>query len=648
MPKPLNGNGRYMAGLDGLRALAVFAVIVYHLNDNWAPGGLLGVGVFFVLSGYLITDILIAQWKRDGKIDWKDFWLKRVRRLMPALIVTIVIVMAWITLLDRSQLTPLLRGEVLSTLLYVNNWWRIFHEVSYFSSFGPPSPFGHFWSLAVEEQFYLLWPLLLVIGLHFSPRRWRLLGLTFGLALISALAMALLYETGTDPSRVYYGTDTRAFALLIGAALAMIWPSRNLSVKAAPQARLLLDCIGAAGLVTIVVMIWLTDPYDSFLYRGGFVLLSVATAAVVAVLAHPVSRLGKVLGWKPLRWLGVRSYGIYLWHYPVIVLTSPVVNTGETSIVRSILQVIASVVLAALSWRFIEEPIRNGGLGKRKMRRNRVSIGRNMASVYKLLILMLFLVSITSCASNMATRTVSQGVGNLQTEGTASPNSQQEFAAALDSKEHSGLDGSLPPDHPVCSDDYTRPDDKLISEPNDSKQSIETLELDTGQRVTAIGDSVMLDVAPYLKNLLPGITINGKVGRQLSEAQDVVDQLKTNGKLGDVVIIELGTNGPFSEKTLVNLLNSLKDVRQIVLVNTRVPRPWEQVVNSALEEAANQFSNVTLVDWYAASANKDSYFARDGVHLVEEGAKVYASLMVEAIKPQQNGDTGSRTTVTDR
>ncbi|RAT94139.1 acyltransferase family protein [Brevibacillus sp. Leaf182] len=647
MPKPLNGNGRYMAGLDGLRALAVFAVIVYHLNVGWAPGGLLGVGVFFVLSGYLITDILLAQWKRDGKIDWKDFWLRRGRRLMPALLVTITVVMVWITLLDRSQLTQL-RGEVLSTLLYVNNWWRIFQEVSYFSSFGPSSPFGHFWSLAVEEQFYLLWPLLLVISLHFSPRRWRLLALTLALTLVSALAMALLYEPGIDPSRVYYGTDTRAFALLIGAALAMIWPSRSLSVKAAPRARLLLDCIGAAGLVTIVVMIWLTDPYDSFLYRGGFVLLSVATAAVVAVLAHPVSRLGKVLGWKPLRWLGVRSYGIYLWHYPVIVLTSPVVNTGETSIVRSILQVIASVVLAALSWRFIEEPIRNGGLVKRKMRKNRVSIGRNMASVYKLLVFMLFLVSITSCASNMATSTVSQGDGNLQTDGTASPNSQQEFAAALDSKEHSGHDGSLPPDHPVCPDDYRRPDLKLISEPNDSKQPVETLEPDSGQRVTAIGDSVMLDVAPYLKNLLPGITINGKVGRQLSEAQDVVDQLKTNGMLGDVVIIELGTNGPFSEETLVNLLNSLKDVRQIVLVNTRVPRPWEQVVNSALEEAANQFSNVTLVDWYAASANKDSYFAWDGVHLVEEGTKVYASLIEEAIKPQQNGDTQSGTTVTVR
>ncbi|USG68268.1 acetyltransferase [Brevibacillus ruminantium] len=624
MPKPLNSNGHYMPGLDGLRALAVFAVIIYHLNVNWAPGGLLGVGVFFVLSGYLITDILLAQWKRNGRLDWKDFWVRRMRRLMPAMLVMVSVVMAWIALFDRSQLSAL-RGDVLSALLYVNNWWRIFHEVSYFSSFGPPSPFGHFWSLAVEEQFYLIWPLLLVIGLRFAPQRWRLLGMTLALALVSALIMALLYEPGTDPSRVYYGTDTRAFALLIGAALAMIWPSRKLSVKAAPQARLILDSIGVAGLVTIVVMIWLTDQYDSFLYQGGFVLLSISSALVVAVLAHPVSRLGKALGWKPLRWLGVRSYGIYLWHYPLIVLTSPTVNTDGTSIVRSILQVGASVVLAALSWRFIEEPIRNGGLGKawkqmraQKKQRERVQISRKIASVCKLLVLLMSLVSITSCASGPTAGSVPHDTGDLQTDGTASPYPDQNGAARPDA-ERPGLDGTKQPEG--------------VSEPNNSKESVETPKPDTGQGVTAIGDSVMLDIAPYLQDLLPGITIDGKVGRQMSQAKEVIDQLKSKGRLGDVVIIELGTNGTFSEKTLVTLLHSLENVQQIVLVNTRVPRPWERDVNSTLEEAVKQFSNVTLVDWYSASAGKDSYFTQDGVHLIEEGAKAYASLVAEAIKP---------------
>lgn len=601
MLKPLKSNNRYMAGLDGLRALAVFAVIVYHLNIGWAPGGLLGVDVFFVLSGYLITDILIAQWKRNGRIDWKDFWLRRVRRLMPALLVMIAVVMAWITLFDHSQLASL-RGDVLSGLLYVNNWWNIFHEVSYFSSFGPPSPFGHFWSLAVEEQFYLIWPLLLIIGFRFVPQRSRLLKLTLTLALVSALAMVLLYEPGTDPSRVYYGTDTRAFSLLIGAALSIVWPSRKLSVQASPQARLFLDCIGGAGLITIVVMIWMTDHYDSFLYRGGFVLLSVATAIVVAVLAHPISRLGKVMGWKPLRWFGVRSYGIYLWHYPVIVLTSPTVNTGGAIVVLSILQVGASVALAALSWRFIEEPIRNGGLSKawrqirsREMRWKSVPIGHRIASVCMVLVLMICLIGMTSCASDTKSNSVLYTSGDLHTEGAVQPESE--------------------------------------SKPNGSEQPIGIPKPDAGRGVTAIGDSVILDVASFLEDLLPGITIDGKVGRQMSQARDVIDQLKSKGGLGDVVIIELGSNGTFSKKTLVTLLDSLENVRQIVLVNTRVPRPWERDVNSTLEEAAKQFSNVTLVDWYSASAGKNSYFSPDGVHLVAEGAKAYASLVAGAIKP---------------
>ncbi|GIO99239.1 acyltransferase [Paenibacillus lautus] len=595
MPKPLKGNGRYMPGLDGLRAFAVLAVIVYHLDSRWAPGGLLGVGVFFVLSGYLITDILIAQWKRDGRLGWKGFWLRRIRRLMPALLVMIAVVVAWITLFDHSQLASV-HGDVLSALLYVNNWWRIYHEVSYFSSFGPPSPFGHFWSLAVEEQFYLLWPLLLVIGLRFVTR-WRLLGLTLLLAFLSALAMALIYEPGSDPSRVYYGTDTRAFALLIGAALAMVWPSRKLTVKAAPRARLIFDCIGGAGLMTIVVMIGLTDQYDSFLYRGGFVLLSVATAIVVAVLAHPVSRLGKVMGCQPLRWLGVRSYGIYLWHYPVIILTRPEVNTGETSIVRSILQVGISIVLAALSWRFIEEPIRKGGFGYAwgQFRRwGTMPVLGRMASVCMMLVLTICAIGMTGVTSDTKPGSVSYERNDFQT-GTIQP-------------------GSIP-------------------KPNGSKQPYGTLKPDAGQKVTAIGDSVLLDIAPYLQEHLPGITIDGKVGRQMSQAKDVIDQHKSKGELGDVVIVALGTNGTFSEKTLFTLLDSLENVQQILLVNIRVPRPWERDVNSTLAETSKQFSNVTLVDWYMASSDKDSYFSRDGVHLGEEGAKAYASLIAEAIKP---------------
>src|SRR5918998_388466 len=362
MPKPVGRAQRYMPGLDGLRAVAVLAVIAYHLQLGWAQGGLLGVGVFFTLSGYLITDLLLGQRDVAGHLRLGDFWIRRARRLLPALFLMLAVVVAWVTLLHRSQL-PALRGDVVAATLYVSNWWNIIREASYFARFGPPPPLEHLWTLAVEEQFYLVWPLLLWLGLRYARGRYRLAGLTLAAAALSATAMALLYQPGVDPTRVYEGTDTRAFGLLLGAALAMVWPSRRLHADLALGRRLLLDGVGVVGLVVIALLIWQTDQYSALLYRGGIVLLSVATVMVVAALAHPASLLGPALGWKPLRWIGVRSYGIYLWHWPIIVLTTPNVQMGVNLPVAT-LQVGATIAVAALSWRFVEEPIRRGGLGR--------------------------------------------------------------------------------------------------------------------------------------------------------------------------------------------------------------------------------------------------------------------------------------------
>src|SRR5919199_6532153 len=315
MPKAVGSSQRYMAGLDGLRAIAVLAVIAYHLNSGWVPGGLLGVGVFFTLSGYLITDLLLGQRDAVGHLRLGDFWLRRARRLLPALFLMLAVVVAWITLLDRSQL-PSLRGDVLAAAGYVSNWWNIVRDASYFARFGPPPPLDHLWSLAVEEQFYLIWPWLLLLGLRYVPGRYRMAGLTLVGAALSAAAMALIYEPGVDPTRVYEGTDTRAFGLLVGAALAMVWPSRELRAELITLwRRLSLDGIGVVGLVVIGFLILRTSEYSPFLYRGGIVLLSVATTMTVAALVHPASWLGVAMGWTPLRWLGVRSYGVYLWHY---------------------------------------------------------------------------------------------------------------------------------------------------------------------------------------------------------------------------------------------------------------------------------------------------------------------------------------------
>ena len=348
-----------------MRALAVLAVIAYHLGLGWAPGGMLGVGVFFTLSGYLITDLLLGQYEATGRLQLADFWRRRARRLLPAVAVLLVVIAAWVTLLDRPELSAM-RGVVLAAAGNVTNWWLIAQHSSYFAQFGPPSPLGHLWSLAVEEQFYLVWPWLLWFGLRWARggrgTRMRLAAATLLLASLSAIQMAMLYRPGYDPTRVYDGSDTRAFALLIGATLAFVWPSRHLRGGITSGARRILDGAGVTGLAVIVVLVCCTNDYSAFLYRGGMVLLSAATALVVGTAASPASRIGRALGWRPLRWLGVRSYGIYLWHYPIIVLTTPV--GGRDTVARGALQVAVSIGVAELSWRYIEEPVRQGAIGR--------------------------------------------------------------------------------------------------------------------------------------------------------------------------------------------------------------------------------------------------------------------------------------------
>ncbi len=366
MPEPLSKSRRYVPGLDGLRALAVAAVIVYHLGMPWAQGGLLGVGVFFTLSGYLITDLLLSQ-REAGQLRLGGFWAGRARRLLPGLFAMLVIVGIWVWVDDRAQLS-IVRGQELAALVYMSNWWQSFQHLSYFARFGPPSPLNHLWSLSVEEQFYLLWPWLLLLGVHAiherrrsAPLRPRLAVLIVLLACASAIEMAVLFQPSFDPSRIYYGTDTRAFGLLFGAALACVWPSRALRGEVGRHAPAVLDAVGVVGLVGIGILIWRTTEYSRFLYQGGMVLLSLATVAVLIALTHPAARLGRVLGVAPMRWLGARSYGIYLWQAPVIALTTSRFSRGVQPL-RATLQVAAIVAIAALSWRYLEDPIRHGAL----------------------------------------------------------------------------------------------------------------------------------------------------------------------------------------------------------------------------------------------------------------------------------------------
>ena len=575
-------NRRYLVGLDGLRGLAVLSVIFYHIGFPWASGGFLGVVVFFVLSGYLITDLIMTEWEQRGRIDLKNFWIRRARRLLPAMLAMLVIIIGWVSLF-LPHLLETLQADALAALLYISNWWYIFHHQSYFDSFQSPSLLTHFWSLAVEEQYYLFWPLLLTFGLRFISKR-SILFITLTIAGISALTMAILYEPGSDPSRVYYGTDTRAFSLLIGSALALIWPSQKLAAKVPLPLRLVLNLVGTIALVVILLMVGLTNQYEPFLYRGGMVLLSIAAMLLVAVLVHPANSISRVFNFKPLRWLGIRSYGIYLWQYPILVLTTPAINTTGISIARVIFQLTCIIVLSSLSWKFIENPIRQGGL-KKTWRRIAMKKSVHNRFIFRRWIvlgggMLIMLVSFLAIYNVTFAKTDKK---------------EETHAAIKEDRSNNQLKIEQKKKEPTSPD--VHPKEEELTKPDGENKLPQTEpSIEKNERVTAIGDSILLDVAPYLTEYFPSINMDGKVGRQMSQAVEIVKKMKKEGTLGDTVIIELGSNGAFNKNELISMIKLIGNDREIIFINTRVPRPWETEVNNALKEVTEKYTNTTLVN----------------------------------------------------
>jgi peptidoglycan/LPS O-acetylase OafA/YrhL len=583
MEVPSNDKRRYMPGMDGLRAIAVIGVILYHLNIPWFQGGFAGVTVFFVLSGYLITDILIDEWNKHNKIDYLRFMIRRFRRLAPALLSMIFIVTLLVIFTNHPSFEKL-RTDFLPSLLYVTNWWYIFHEVSYFDSFGPASPLTHTWSLAIEEQFYLIWPLLVILGFTFIKRkRFRLLAILAGVVISSSL-MAFLYAPGDDPSRVYYGTDTRAFSLLLGATLACVWPSQRLSKTLPRHASWVLEIVGITGLVLIIIMFMVTSQFDSLHYQGGMLLISVITALVVATFAHPASKLAKWLSMKPITWIGVRSYGIYLWHYPIIILTTPIVNTDGLNVWRITLQIGATLFISALSYQYVETPIRTGKI------KFTLTAFKQLSTFQKRIVL----------GSSAALLAFFIGIGVV-------------FAAKT-----TVVVTTTAPLTLETINEFTFNNDPTI-EPEPAPAPIM-------KTITVIGDSILHDVAPFFKNHYPEAVIDYRVGRQMAEVPEVMKQLEESGQLGETVIIQLGTNGPFVKTDLINVIKSLEN-KKVYLINCRVPRVWESTVNQTLEEIVNSMPNTVLVDWYSTSSGHPEFFANDGVHLTRVGGETYANLI---------------------
>ena len=633
MPEPVKRNQRYMPGLDGLRAIAVLAVIAFHLDREAVPGGQLGVGIFFTLSGYLITDLLLAQLSARGRIKLGSFWLARARRLLPALFVMLAIVIAWVTIFGPAQPDQFREGA-LSGIFYFNNWEQIAANSSYFARFADESPLIHLWSLSVEEQFYILWPFLLLIGTKIvrerplaSGVRPRLALVTLALAVVSSILMAVLYHPSLDPSRIYYGTDTRAGGLLFGAALAMVWPSRRLSKRITPQARNLLDGVGVLGLVIVAVMIWRVGETSAFLYQGGFVLLSLATVMILMPVTHPACRLGVFLGIRPLRWVGVRSYGIYLWQSPIIVLTSPRGPHGA-SLLRDLLQIAATFGIAALSWKLVEEPIRHGAIGRFFARRRAVGWKwETFAPAMRGVIVGTGVVLVIAAA----------GMAGLNSASAEGEETRVEEARAAGTTEP-------PPLTPKQAGEATKSSCKAVVHIGDSTSegldSAEYLPLEN-QRIPRRYEEVGVKEVD--------MQVSG--ARSIEEryegepnAQEVAEVAKLEGFEG-CWVLALGTNeaanvaagSTVTERERIDKMMAIVGDEPVLWVNVRtLPSAAEFYAEEGMkkwdEELVNAcaaYPNMRVYNW--AGDVKDEWFIEDGIHFTSPGYAARAQLIAQAL-----------------
>ncbi|HKH39150.1 MAG TPA: acyltransferase family protein, partial [Rubrobacter sp.] len=524
---------------------------------------------------------------------------------------------------------------------------------SYFEAVGRPSLLQHLWSLAVEEQFYLIWPPILALGLCIGAtrlRRRRVLTVALFGALASAVAMALLYVPGVDPSRIYYGTDTRATGLLCGAALAFLWSpgekyrpleAGHLRLKLAGRGRfrrrwgwtapLLLDVLGFAALGGLVWFCLHLGEFQPFLYMGGFALVGIATTATIMAVVYPYTFIGaRLLGSAPLRWIGVRSYGIYLWHWPVFMVTRPDLDVPFDGLPLLALRLAATVILADLSYRYIETPIRHGALSRawRTLREARGPLRQRLrlqwagALVPILASCALLGVAMAQAeppekpsylASMKSVHTVEQTPHTSSTAGTDSPRKDRPF---LEQESHEKA-----PDNSLG-------DKGEVRGANKTSDSVRTGPSEYTGSVSAIGDSVMLGAVRGLQKDIKGLTVvDAEVGLQVYAATDLLKARRASGQLGDVVVVHLGNNGTFTKGEFDQIMRILSGVDRVVFVNVSVPRTWEEPNNQVIAEGVERYPNTVLVDWHSASADRPELFYSDGYHLRPKGQRIYADLI---------------------
>ncbi len=649
----------HLGGLDGLRAIAVLAVVVYHAGIGGLSGGFLGVEVFFVISGFLITALLLAEHRQTGRIDPIAFWLRRARRLLPALFFLLAVCLAFAVLVVPDEIARL-RSDALAALAYVTNWHLIAGEQSYFESIGRPSLFIHLWSLAIEEQFYLFWPIVLAV-LLLAGRRVAL-ALTLLGAAASAVWMALQFDPALDPSRIYYGTDTRLTGLLLGAALAFVWvptapslPSpaaahlsrrkrRRLLAAAAAAGRWgdrrlgrALDLVGVAALVGLAGFFVGADAFDPFLYQGGLALLALLTVALIAAAVHPRAHIGRAMDLGPMRWIGTRSYSIYLWHWPIFALSRPELDLPIGPLPALALRLALTAGLAEISYRFVETPVRHGALGRawawlrstepvtsRPTRRWTVpAAAGGLAVMLSVLLVSVAIATPPPPPDGMVTTSINELVldpdaplNDLAATPAASPVASPVAPDRADAASSPDVVG--PPATPPSPTFAPTPSSTPSPTPRPS--------------ILAFGESVMIQGARALARDLGPLRVDAAVGRQIGEGIEILQRRAAAGELGGIVIVQLGNNGPFRAGQFDEVMDALRDVPLVVWVNVRVPRDWEAHNNRIIEGGVGRYPNGRLVDWYGATAGRPTLFWKDGYHPRPPGAVLYADLIAAALR----------------
>ena len=611
------GEMGYLPGLDGLRAIAIIGVLLYHSGVDWMPGGFLGVDVFFVLSGFLITSLILEEYDRSGRVDFRRFYLGRARRLLPAVFVMLIVVGIAVLVFYRDALSAF-REDALATVLYLNNWWYIVVDQSYFESMGRPPLLKHLWSLSVEEQFYLIWPAIALVlirrGGRPLVRRVAILAALASTAWMAFIAIRGGYPIDADPSRAYFGTDSHSMGLLVGAALATVWRPGRLSTSIPPSARTLVTGIGIAMVGVLVAFYTLVGEFTPWLYRGGFLALAVFTAVLIAAATHPASPLGPALGIGVLRYIGRRSYGVYLWHWPIFMVTRPGIDVPWSEPVAFFVRMTATFAIAELSYRLVEMPIRRGALGA-AWRAVRSGTGRSWRTMTTVIV--------TGVAMVMA---IAVTVALILTPG------QGRDAIPADVAEAMGINDGGP--QVVSIEDVaelpTTVDSTAAVNPPEVgsvvEQTIEEIRAQNGP-VSVIGDSVVLGARGAITDAIPGARVDAEVSRMPGGFTGRVKRLDRRDKLANVVVLHPATNGVLTEEILRNTLDPLTDYERVVLVNTSVPRSWERPNNAIIEDVAPDYPNVVVADWNQAADGQREYFVSDGVHLTRDGARAFADLI---------------------